>query len=98
MGDRLKEAGYINLSLHYLAQVIVSLNKRLNGEMVHVPYRNSMMTMVLRDSLGGNCKTKMIATMNPAPDEVCNMTQVYPLHRREPFDVQICQERGTNQE
>lgn len=70
-GDRLKEAGYINLSLHYLAQVIVALNKRIKGEIVHVPYRNSMMTMVLRDSLGGNCKTRMIATMNPSPDDVC---------------------------
>eukprot|EP01022_Parablepharisma_sp_SALTPOND_P021086 TRINITY_DN401_c1_g1_i1.p1 TRINITY_DN401_c1_g1~~TRINITY_DN401_c1_g1_i1.p1 ORF type:complete len:486 (-),score=56.88 TRINITY_DN401_c1_g1_i1:79-1536(-) len=38
--------------------------------MVHVPYRNSMMTMVLRDSLGGNCKTKMIATMSPSPDDL----------------------------
>ena len=33
----------------------------------HIPYRNSMMTSVLRDSLGGNCKTSMIATMNPGP-------------------------------
>ena len=32
----------------------------------HVPYRNSMMTSVLRDSLGGNCKTTMIATLNTA--------------------------------
>lgn len=31
----------------------------------HIPYRNSMMTSVLRDSLGGNCKTIMIATINP---------------------------------
>lgn len=30
----------------------------------HIPYRNSMMTSVLRDSLGGNCKTVMIATIN----------------------------------
>lgn len=30
----------------------------------HIPYRNSMMTSVLRDSLGGNCKTVMIATVN----------------------------------
>ena len=34
----------------------------------HVPYRNSLMTMVLRDSLGGNCKTSMIANVNLAPD------------------------------
>lgn len=32
----------------------------------HVPYRNSLMTMVLRDSLGGNCKTSMIANISTA--------------------------------
>lgn len=32
----------------------------------HIPYRNSLMTMVLRDSLGGNCKTRMIANINIA--------------------------------
>ena len=35
----------------------------------HVPYRNSLMTMVLRDSLGGNCKTSMIANISTA--QVC---------------------------
>jgi hypothetical protein len=30
---------------------------------VHVPYRNSLMTLVLRDSLGGNCRTVMVATV-----------------------------------
>ena len=33
--------------------------------LVDIPYRNSMMTSILRDSLGGNCKTIMIATINP---------------------------------
>jgi kinesin family protein 6/9 len=36
----------------------------------HIPYRNSMMTMVLRDSLGGNCKTKMIATVSAEADDI----------------------------
>lgn len=40
-------------------QVIVALSDK---QRTHVPYRNSMMTMVLRDSLGGNCLTSMIAT------------------------------------
>ena len=31
----------------------------------HIPYRNSMMTMVLKDSLGGNCRTVMVANINP---------------------------------
>ena len=34
------------------------------GKRTHVPYRNSVMTSVLRDSLGGNCKTTMIATLS----------------------------------
>jgi kinesin family member 6/9 len=58
-GLLLTEAKYINLSLHYLEQVIVSLAEK---NRTHVPYRNSMMTSVLRDSLGGNCMTSMIAT------------------------------------
>ncbi|KAH9489527.1 Kinesin- protein 6 [Bulinus truncatus] len=58
-GTLLTEAKYINLSLHYLEQVIIALSEK-NRQ--HVPYRNSMMTSVLRDSLGGNCMTTMIAT------------------------------------
>jgi kinesin family protein 6/9 len=34
----------------------------------HIPYRNAMMTMMLKDSLGGNCKTVMVATASPAGD------------------------------
>ena len=58
-GLLLTEAKYINLSLHFLEQVIVSLSEKSRS---HIPYRNSMMTSVLRDSLGGNCMTTMIAT------------------------------------
>ncbi|NXM73492.1 KIF6 protein, partial [Serilophus lunatus] len=59
-GHLLTEAKYINLSLHYLEQVIIALAERNRS---HIPYRNSMMTSVLRDSLGGNCMTAMIATL-----------------------------------
>ncbi|KAL4238137.1 Kinesin-related protein 6 [Mactra antiquata] len=58
-GVLLSEAKYINLSLHFLEQVIISLSDKTRQ---HIPYRNSMMTSVLRDSLGGNCMTTMIAT------------------------------------
>lgn len=65
-GTLLKESKYINSSLHFLEMVIVALQERSQGTArSHIPYRNSMMTSVLRDSLGGNCKTSMIATMNP---------------------------------
>jgi kinesin family protein 6/9 len=57
-GLTLKEAKYINSSLHYLELVILALAEREQGnEQAHVPYRNSMMTSVLRDSLGGNCES-----------------------------------------
>ncbi|KAL4624257.1 kinesin-like protein KIF6 isoform X1 [Arapaima gigas] len=60
-GQVLTEAKYINLSLHYLEQVIIALSEKNRS---HIPYRNSMMTSVLRDSLGGNCMTTMIATVS----------------------------------
>merc|ERR1719174_1107486 len=64
-GDRFKEAKHINGSLHFLQMVIVRLQEKAKGKkVVHVPYRNSMMTMVLKDSLGGNCRTRMLATLN----------------------------------
>ncbi len=64
-GSVLTEAKYINTSLFYLEMVIVALYEKATKGRVHVPYRNSAMTSVLRDSLGGNCKTVMIATINP---------------------------------
>ncbi|XP_068024775.1 kinesin-like protein KIF6 [Melanerpes formicivorus] len=60
-GHLLTEAKYINLSLHYLEQVIIALAEKNRS---HIPYRNSVMTSVLRDSLGGNCMTAMIATLS----------------------------------
>ena len=61
----LNEAKFINSSLHFLEMVIVALQERSRGKKSFVPYRNSLMTSVLRDSLGGNCRTSMIATINP---------------------------------
>lgn len=42
----------------------MALGERNKGTRVHVPFRNSMMTSILRDSLGGNCMTVMIATLS----------------------------------
>ncbi len=68
-GQLLTEATNINLSLHYLQQVIVALQERMKkGSRIHVPYRNSVLTSVLRDSLGGNCVTTMVATLNAEPE------------------------------
>ncbi|KAI9991349.1 hypothetical protein PInf_019030 [Phytophthora infestans] len=68
-GQLLREAAYINTSLHYLEMVIVALHEKNTKGRSHIPYRNSMMTSVLRDSLGGNCKTVMVATVSPEKDQ-----------------------------
>ncbi|GLI58618.1 hypothetical protein VaNZ11_000353 [Volvox africanus] len=62
-GDRLKEATKINLSLSALGNVISALVDSKSG---HVPYRDSKLTRLLMDSLGGNTKTIMCANMGPA--------------------------------
>ncbi|EGR32343.1 kinesin motor domain protein [Ichthyophthirius multifiliis] len=64
-GVLLNEAKYINLSLSYLEQVIVTLNeKKKNRLRQHIPYRQSILTTLLKDSLGGNCKTVMVCTVS----------------------------------
>lgn len=68
-GKILKEAAHINGSLHFLEMVIVALHERATNKRTHIPYRNSMMTSVLRDSLGGNCKTSMIATVSAESEQ-----------------------------
>ncbi|KAL4488373.1 hypothetical protein ABPG72_019223 [Tetrahymena utriculariae] len=68
-GTLLNEAKNINLSLSYLEQVIVALNeKKKTGQRQHIPYRHSILTTILKDSLGGNCKTVMIANISTELD------------------------------
>jgi kinesin family member 17 len=62
-GDRLKEANKINLSLSALGNVISAL---VDGKSQHIPYRDSKLTRLLQDSLGGNTKTVMVAAISPA--------------------------------
>ena len=87
--EQVKEAKAINLSLHYLEQVILSLRQtdttgpagagagaggkskskkhhdhHHHHHHEHVPYRNSVLTNVLRDSLGGNCQSCFILMMS----------------------------------
>ncbi|KTG46185.1 hypothetical protein cypCar_00029477 [Cyprinus carpio] len=62
-GQRFKEAAKINLSLSALGNVISAL---VDGKSTHVPYRDSKLTRLLQDSLGGNSKTVMVATVGPA--------------------------------
>lgn len=63
-GIALKEATYINKSLTFLEQVVVALTDKTRRK-EYVPYRQSKLTHILKDSIGGNCKTVMIATIWP---------------------------------
>ncbi|WVZ49912.1 hypothetical protein U9M48_001229 [Paspalum notatum var. saurae] len=66
VGDRLKEAQHINKSLAALGDVIAALAQKST----HVPYRNSKLTQLLQDSLGGQAKTLMFIHIAPEPDAV----------------------------
>lgn len=64
-GDRLREAQHINRSLSALADVVEALARRSRGEKAaHIPYRNSRLTTMLRDSLGGESKALMFVNVS----------------------------------
>ncbi|NXO88330.1 KIF14 protein, partial [Certhia brachydactyla] len=66
-GERLKEGVSINKSLLTLGRVISALSKQAqNGKKTFIPYRESVLTWLLKESLGGNSQTTMIATVSPA--------------------------------
>ncbi|KAL2663788.1 hypothetical protein AAZV13_02G121600 [Glycine max] len=65
-GERLKEAANINKSLSTLGHVIMILVDVANGKQRHIPYRDSRLTFLLQDSLGGNSKTMIIANVSPS--------------------------------
>ncbi|XP_053978257.1 kinesin-like protein KIF14 isoform X1 [Hylaeus volcanicus] len=66
-GDRLKEGVSINKSLLTLGKVIASLAENMNNrKRGFVPYRESVLTWLLKESLGGNSRTAMLGTVSPA--------------------------------
>ncbi|KAL3204370.1 hypothetical protein MRX96_041240 [Rhipicephalus microplus] len=65
-GARLREAQNINRSLANLGNVILALSNRDD----HVPYRNSKLTHLLMDSLGGNSKTLMLLNISPREENI----------------------------
>ncbi|KAM6202039.1 kinesin-like protein KIF7 [Rhynchocyon petersi] len=67
-GERLKESIQINSSLLALSNVISALgDSQRRGS--HIPYRDSKITRILKDSLGGNAKTVMIACVSPSSSD-----------------------------
>ncbi|XP_027884679.1 kinesin-like protein KIF14 [Xiphophorus couchianus] len=70
-GERLREGASINKSLLTLGKVISALSEQvLTRKKVFIPYRESVLTWLLKESLGGNSKTAMIATVSPAGTNV----------------------------
>ncbi|XP_020488182.2 kinesin-like protein KIF18A [Labrus bergylta] len=73
-GARLREGANINRSLLALGNVINALADP-KSKKTHIPYRDSKLTRLLKDSLGGNCRTVMIANVSPSSksyDDTCN--------------------------
>jgi len=71
-GQTLKEGANINKSLSALGNVINALVENANGKKVFVPFRNSKLTRVLQESLGGNSLCTMLAALSPA---ACNFEE-----------------------
>jgi len=65
-GDRMKEGCEINKSLSTLGDVIKALVEKQKGnKKIVIPYRNSTLTRMLQNALGGNSKTYMICAIRP---------------------------------
>jgi hypothetical protein len=71
-GSTLKEGANINKSLSALGNVINALVEASKGKGAFIPYRNSKLTRVLQESLGGNSITAMLAALSPA---ACNFEE-----------------------
>jgi hypothetical protein len=74
-GQRFKEGVQINMGLLALSNCIAALSDRTRRDWGHVPYRDSKLTRLLQDSLGGNSRTVMLACVSPADinaDETLN--------------------------
>nr|XP_014342035.1 PREDICTED: kinesin-like protein KIF28P [Latimeria chalumnae] len=69
-GDRLREGTAVNLSLTTLGNVISSLAEvAVRKRVLHIPYRDSVLTKLLQSALGGNSRTIMMAALSPA--DIC---------------------------
>lgn len=74
-GSRQREAGNINKSLLHLSRVIEILSERKSPkDTTHIPYRDSKLTFLLMDSLGGNSMTAIICAITPVAVDQTNST------------------------
>eukprot|EP00794_Sanderia_malayensis_P015636 gene15636-17214_t len=80
--NRLKEGSCINKSLHTLGKVISLLSEQQTGskKRIFVPYRESVLTWLLKESLGGNSRTAMIATISPANIHSCRNIEHFKIY------------------
>jgi kinesin family protein 15 len=84
-GERLTEACSINKSLSVLGKVIMSLVEKANGKSSHVHYRDSKLTFLLKDSLGGNSKTCIVANCSPATNSMSETLSTLQFAARAKF-------------
>jgi len=69
-GSRMEELKAINMSLSALGNCISALAEVSGGKSAHIPYRDSRLTRLLQDSLGGNAKTTLIVTIGPSVEHL----------------------------
>jgi hypothetical protein len=67
-GKHFEELRNINLSLSTLGRVVSALAQRASKKLAHIPYRDSKLTRLLKDSIGGTTRTCLIATVAPVID------------------------------
>lgn len=79
-GKRLEECKSINQSLSSLGNVIAALTEMKTRS--HIPYRDSKLTRLLEDSLGGNCKTTMMAMITPSGEAFLESQQTLKFATR----------------
>eukprot|EP00002_Diphylleia_rotans_P025829 TRINITY_DN5129_c0_g1_i2.p1 TRINITY_DN5129_c0_g1~~TRINITY_DN5129_c0_g1_i2.p1 ORF type:complete len:799 (+),score=115.75 TRINITY_DN5129_c0_g1_i2:984-3380(+) len=81
-GSRSKEAGIVNKGLLSLGNVINSLEELSQGKKVHVPYRDSKLTHFLKESLGGNSRTWLIANIIPLDNSTAETVSTLKFAKR----------------
>ena len=82
-GDNLKEAGFINKSLSALGNVMEALDRKSS----HVPFRDSKLTYLLQNALGGNSRTMMIVATCPID---LAFDESIAGNRMNPFETASC--------